>query len=311
MHWRSAFGQAAQSFSAHPSCRVSNEENGFGASTRDTYRYASTRVAGDYRFSSISAGLPSYGLLGEGEPLPAVPSLAAVLPERPAAAQPLEGAPEGLVGGVYAGQPFGDLDDTGSTQVLSQLPGPLAPELVAIVAGSEHYCGLTRNGTAVCAGGSLLGIVSGHPNQATNVTELAPIYGDLQFTALAAGSSFTCGLARNGTLFCWVSVGEGEARQLRMSRQWLSRRLPPTWLSAAWMQGANGDGQLGNYHRCVDTTRNAATEQPLLQECTLGAAYDAPLPVAVYPQLRFSSIAAGYLHVCGVENESGRLLCWG
>ena len=78
-------------------------------------------------------------------------------------------------------------------------------------------------------------------------------------------------------------------------------------------QGLNSDGQLGNFHRCVDTAtaRGTATEQPLLQECAVGAVYDAPRPAAVYPQLRFSAIAAGYLHVCGVESASGRLLCWG
>lgn len=122
----------------------------------------------------------------------------------PAPLPAVEAPGERFVGGVYAGRPFGEATAADAAAAISQLPGPLAPQLVAIAAGMGHYCALLLNGTALCAGEEqdILGDDLGLRGSSL---QLAPVSGGLRFTVLAAGSDFTCGVLRNGTLFCWAS----------------------------------------------------------------------------------------------------------
>ncbi|UCD23865.1 MAG: hypothetical protein JSW51_12660 [Gemmatimonadota bacterium] len=133
----------------------------------------------------------------------------------------------------------------------------------SIVSGMEHSCGLTAEGHAYCWGRSgqyQLGHDPGPFN--FQITPVA-VSGGLTFTALAAGWDHTCGLAPDGTAYCW---GRGWAGQLGDGAN-LERRTPVQvaggirfqTISAGWFHtcglatdgqaycwGNNTSGQLGS-----------------------------------------------------------------
>lgn len=124
---------------------------------------------------------------------------------------------------THAGAPFrtyyepGDLKpstpttevDTGMVSATPRvLPGQAASQLVSLVAGDWHFCGLTAEGSAYCAGDNHLGMLGDDKaSSASGSTTLVPVSGGLVFDSLAAGAEITCGLLRsNHTAWCWVSL---------------------------------------------------------------------------------------------------------
>lgn len=91
---------------------------------------------------------------------------------------------------------------------LRPLPGPAASQFVSLVAGKLHYCGLTADGAAYCAGDNHFGTLG--DDQATSASgskNPVPVHGGLLFDSLTSGPEFTCGVLRsNHSAFCWVSM---------------------------------------------------------------------------------------------------------
>jgi len=71
-----------------------------------------------------------------------------------------------------------------------------------LAAGDWHTCGLTSSGTAYCWGDNSYGQL-GDPAVGWWFAEPTPVYGNLAFTALAAGGEHTCGLRQQGDVYCW------------------------------------------------------------------------------------------------------------
>ena len=80
---------------------------------------------------------------------------------------------------------------------------------VSVVAGSEHTCGLTAEGQALCwglnAGGELgIGEVSAY------VAEPVAVAGSHTFEALTTWWYSSCGLTTDGDVYCWGQNNEGQ-----------------------------------------------------------------------------------------------------
>ena len=79
---------------------------------------------------------------------------------------------------------------------------------VGLVAGGAHTCGLATGGTAYCWGYNQQGQL-GDGTSGTDRTTPVAVSGGRSFTALVAGSGYTCGLVSGGTAYCWGANGGG------------------------------------------------------------------------------------------------------
>jgi alpha-tubulin suppressor-like RCC1 family protein/uncharacterized protein YjdB len=109
---------------------------------------------------------------------------------------------------------FGQLGTWGVTAS----PVPLAvsgwERFATLSAGSGHTCGLTSDGVAYCWGWNGPGLFSvGNPG---SIGSPIPITGDLtfaqnlKFLRIAAGDLHTCGVALNGSVYCWGANFDGQ-----------------------------------------------------------------------------------------------------
>jgi alpha-tubulin suppressor-like RCC1 family protein len=191
-----------------------------------------------------------------------------------------------------------------------------AQPLVSLVAGGAHTCGLDAQGRAHCWG-------TNRDGQLGTTTELEacplpcavtprPVSGDLQFTALSAGTDHTCGITEDGSVFCWGLNDIGQ--------------LGTTAATESCV-----DGPCSRVPLRVQTERRFSVVTAALHHtCALdaeGAAYcwgfqlGTSDKVHVHPQfspevkpmsggLKFQQISAGGVHTCGVTVDAGAY-CWG
>ncbi|HEU4720247.1 MAG TPA: hypothetical protein VFS59_02705 [Gemmatimonadaceae bacterium] len=193
-----------------------------------------------------------------------------------------------------------------SLAINSSTPIPVFGKIVfsAIVAGRTHSCGIrAADRAALCWGDnrkSQLG--TGRPD--TLIDRPTPVAGAIAFTQLAALGDFTCGLATNGSIYCWGENTSGQTGQTPDT----TRRTPiPTAIpgsgysavTAGWSHacalsggvascwGDNFYGQLGN------GTWNSSAN---------------PAPSAING-FTFSAISAGSRSTCAVGVDGA--YCWG
>lgn len=103
----------------------------------------------------------------------------------------------------YAGS-FGDGEASTShfEPVMIAMPGGVAVKAIGL--GSGASCSLGASGLAYCWGGGAAGIGTGTGNS----TPL-PVLGRLEYTSIAAGEDFACGIASDGA-WCWGDNGYGQ-----------------------------------------------------------------------------------------------------
>ncbi len=177
----------------------------------------------------------------------------------------------------------------------------------SITAGRLHTCGLTATGSAYCWGDNGVGQLGrATTTSVSNVPLLVP--GVPALYRLAAGANYTCGLAVDGTAYCW---GDNTSGQLGDNS--LIPRSAPTLVSgnlrwvdiaagigtscgitrtgAAYCWGDNSAGQLGD----GTTTRRL-------------------VPTAVtsaFSGLRYARIFNNGSTTCASELSKVRIFCWG
>jgi alpha-tubulin suppressor-like RCC1 family protein len=202
------------------------------------------------------------------------------------------------------------------TNRYNSTPNRTPPTLAMVTRGTEHSCGLSADGHAFCWGSNRLGQLGDgddSPNAKTGAVAVATAQ---TFVVISAGANHTCALTREGVTYCWGLNFTGELGQVFVADKCdgfpCSRR--PTrvetamrfdTLSAgfghtcalrggrAFCWGRNDRGQLGSARAddvCEGVTCNVS-------------------PVRVEGIERFSSIAAGGDHTCGISE--GALFCWG
>ncbi len=175
---------------------------------------------------------------------------------------------------------------------------------VAFATGGAHTCALTAEGAAYCWGRGESGQL-GAPATAscpldggTFACVLAPIAvgGSNTFEQITGGGGHTCGLAADGTAYCWGS-NSGQApvpvaTELRFAAldAGANHTCGLSSDGTAYCWGSNNRGQLGD----GSTTSQAA-------------------PTAVSGGLTFQAITAGGFnigHTCGLVT-GGTAYCWG
>jgi len=192
-------------------------------------------------------------------------------------------------------------------------PAPVRGGLTfrSLAAGSEHTCGLTPGGRAYCWGANTRGqLGTGNTGFADTPT---PVLGDLVFRILAAGLAFTCGLTTGGQVYCWGTDGLAGLGSGNQTIHVVPQLVPGGRTFATLDAGTN--------HACALTTEGAGYCWGFNSEGQLGigntplppcygieACARMPLPVA--GNLRWKSIAAGFLHTCGVATDQS-VYCWG
>lgn len=220
---------------------------------------------------------------------------------------------------------FGQLGD--ARTVNSTTPIPVVPDSVTgqvgrytrMTAGYEHTCALDAGGAAYCWGADSAGQLGAPSTErclegsvrvpCSSVPLKVRVPAGITFVTIAAGVFHTCGLDTTGKAWCWGEnllgeVGNGTAGDTVRVPVAVTSRVPFTSLAtgtrftcaldatgAAWCWGDNRSLQLG-----------------LGPASGTGAFSSAPAPVA--SNLRFTRLASGQRHVCGVTAD-GAAYCWG
>lgn len=210
----------------------------------------------------------------------------------------------------------GQIGDGTSVERNSPVEISGALQFAGVSAGGLHSCALTSEGAAYCWGSGAQGQL-GNDASGIGVSRAAPtpVSGGVVFAALDAGGLHNCGIARDGTVFCWGSDGSGalgtsedetcddglgnvfpcNARPVAVSSALtfatvsagVAHTCAVTEAGAAYCWGRNIEGQLGD----GSTTRRST-------------------PVAVSGDIRFVAVSAGNFHSCGLT-ASGTAYCWG
>jgi alpha-tubulin suppressor-like RCC1 family protein len=212
------------------------------------------------------------------------------------------------------------------------VPSPVsgAPPFVALAAGPVSNCGLTAAGTALCWG------ANGGPGSLGYVTDT--VFQDP--VTLAGGHAFSalslhdpdCGLTTAGTVYCWAVDGlvsptlqalPAGATFTSVSTAYYSHVCATATDGAVycWWPGRTPTAVpspltftlvgAGEYHDCGVIADSAA--YCWLFHC--GAAFDvacneAPSPVAVPGNTKFTQVASGYDNdTCGLAAD-GTVSCW-
>lgn len=185
------------------------------------------------------------------------------------------------------------------SRVIGSLP------FATVTAGGSHSCALTAGGEAYCWGGNRWGQLG----VGESVTEsLVPraVSGHLKFVALRAGAVHTCGIALDGTAYCWGrnafgELGVGDSGTIRTSPTPVAGGVVFTTLNPAtehtcgitssgdaYCWGRNDAGELGDGQVSI----HAAT------------------PTRVQSAVAWAWISGGLNHTCAVAVD-GAAYCWG
>jgi alpha-tubulin suppressor-like RCC1 family protein len=197
-------------------------------------------------------------------------------------------------------------------------PHAVAPEplrFVSVTAGADHVCALNDVGDAYCWGSNALGqLGSGTADSMPHPTPLR-VRSDVKFTAVSAGFTHTCALARDGSAWCWgandtAQLGDGTTKNAPIPTPIPGRvSTDPKFKTIAaggghtcavsvddigYCWGGNWHGQLGVGDRDGDVAAPCC--------------YRLPRPIRTELRLR-AAVAAG-ISSCAVALD-GRAYCWG
>lgn len=185
----------------------------------------------------------------------------------------------------------------------------------SISAGGYHNCGLLGNGAALCWGWDVFGQLGapgrpdmcGPTNAAKTPCRMQPVGAAprLRFSQIAAGREHTCGIARDGKIFCWGANQHGELGMGRIG----GSTLDPQEVLGGRQYRALGAGEGYNCAIANDNSvwcwGSAAFRQLGTGDSTTQAT---PVQVPVGEPVR--AITVGQRHAC-VLTEARKVFCWG
>lgn len=205
----------------------------------------------------------------------------------------------------------------GSATITATAEGKAGSSAVTVVgwklvrAGGSTSCGLVSDGTAYCWGNGGSGQL-GDGGTGGRYEPFA-VGGGFKFDSMSVGDGTVCALDSSGKAYCWGSGTSGQLGNGAASSRGLPQAVSGSLLfknvavglnapyfvayaghvcgvastGDAWCWGEGGYGQLGN----GSSNENRST------------------PTAVLGGLKFSALATGYSHTCGLV--SGLAYCWG
>lgn len=177
----------------------------------------------------------------------------------------------------------------------------------AISSVFAHTCAVTEAGEAWCWGYSYAGELGAAESQGDHFSPLR-VSGDRAWRLVSAGEVYSCGVAADGSAWCWGRDGRGRlgagvaAGDVGVPMPVASEEAFTAVTTGAtqacglatdgkaWCWGLNDEGQLGVSRDAFDP--------------------DNPTPVAVATDLRFTSLSAGGRSTCGITT-AGMAVCWG
>ncbi len=204
---------------------------------------------------------------------------------------------------------FGQVGDGTITDRLQPTPvddGAVGTPFMDLAAGGGHTCGLTAAGDAYCWGSNYFGQLGSGSVATQSLTPMA-VAGGHTFTALAAGWTHTCGLAADGTVWCW---GRGEEGQLGDGALVESRT--PVQVSGSQTYTAIFSGAANTCGITGAGGMECWGYNSAGQVGTGTSAFVVATPTAVtFPTaITVTDVALGWIHGCALDN-TGDVYCWG
>jgi len=174
-----------------------------------------------------------------------------------------------------------------------------------IVSGAAHACGLLGSGGVMCWGANASGQVGNGAASREPVGRPVRVTTDQQFSSVVAGAAHTCGLARDGSAWCWGENGDGQLGNN-------STRDQPAPVAVArgftYLQLAAGEK-----HTCAVASDGKAYcwGDGFSDQLGLGAQEQRRTPDAVSGiREALTTIAAGRYGNCALGADGGTY-CWG
>jgi alpha-tubulin suppressor-like RCC1 family protein/uncharacterized protein YjdB len=204
-----------------------------------------------------------------------------------------------------------------SAQVRVVHSASISGRVLRLAAGQEHGCALNGAGQAFCWGANWGGQL-GDGSTADPALSPRPVAGSQLFTGIAAGAAHSCGLAADGSVFCWGNNSYGQLGTGTTATSLVPARVTAP-AGVVFIAIAAGD-----YHSCGVAASGAAycwgsqlagelgVGSTVPETCT-SAAGSLPCstrPVEVAGGIRFTRITAGNLFTCAVA-ENAMAYCWG
>jgi alpha-tubulin suppressor-like RCC1 family protein len=198
--------------------------------------------------------------------------------------------------------------------------GPGNPEVVAapvrvgtfedwakVSAGREHTCGVRENGKLYCWGLDEDGQVG--DGVVNDFRVLAPrrIGTFEDWATVGAGDNHTCGVRRNGKLYCWGSNTQGK---IGVGSDDFDPVLAPVRVGTFedWASVSGGGGHTCGVRRNGKLYCWGYDGTGQLGDGDGSAPHNAPVRIGAFED--WATVSAGREHTCGVR-RNGKLYCWG
>lgn len=202
-----------------------------------------------------------------------------------------------------------------ATPTPADLPGTFA----SVHVGQYHVCALSTTGQAYCWGENLTARATAPDGTDVAcigltlpgcVSAPAPVTTSLRFTSLAIGSNSTCGIATDGSTYCW---GRNESGELGTGDSVSSVTPRQVTTTVTFSQISGGDRGFCGLTAAGDVYCWGAFPTGIgipFGSCPVAGWDCQPTPAPAPAQgLHFSSIAAREGELCGFV--SGVAYCWG
>ena len=257
-----------------PYCWGYNVDGQLGSELPLAERVSPGRVAGDFQFVALTAGL--HHTCGQTES-----------------------------GAVYCWghNGYGQLGDGTYTTRRDPVLLEAGSSFQSISAGGWHTCGVRSTGVAACWGRNSTGQLG--DGTTWSRWRPVPIAGGQAFLELAAGVAHSCGMTSTGALYCW-----GDNQRGQLGNDAVTEWAPASVVGSVRFSTLS----LGRWHTCGLTAAAGAAwcwgrnSFGQVGDGTTGSARLAPVPVAGGPS--FVALTAGEAHTCGLAAD-GTAWCWG